>query len=66
MNGVDSIAVKMAAGYNMMRPLEWQALAQQERFDLVKAHRVVFLCEGQSVPVREALAWLSAHVAVER
>ncbi len=61
---IDSVAIKMAAGYNVMRPADWQALAPTERFDLIKAQRVVFLRDGESVPVRTALEWLAAHVPV--
>lgn len=61
MTGVDSVAIKMAAGYNLLRPLEWQALSSSERFAMIKAHRVIFLSAGESVPTREALEWLAAY-----
>ena len=64
MTAIDSVAIKMAAGYNVMRPSDWQALASAERFDLIKAQRVVFLSQGESVPVRAALEWLAAYVPV--
>lgn len=59
MTGVDSIAVQMSAGYNVLNPMQWQLLSEAERFDLIKAKRVVFLCDGESVPVRDALQWLA-------
>lgn len=59
MSGVDSIAIRMAAGYNVVKPAQWQEMDRAERFDLVKAKRVVFMCRGESVPVREALLWLA-------
>ena len=59
---IDSIAVKMAAGYNLMHPQAWQAMSRQERFDLVKAQRVVFLSNDVSVSARAALRWLAANV----
>lgn len=61
MSGVDNVAIKMAAGYNVIKPDAWQALPKAERFELVKAHRVVFMCQGKSVPVRDALAYLGSH-----
>lgn len=55
---IDSIAIKMAAGYNVLTPKAWQALEKDERFELVKAKRAVFMSNGVSVPAREALSWL--------
>lgn len=61
MTAVDSVAIKMAAGYNLLQPLEWQALSSSERFAMIKAQRVIFLRAGESVPTREALEWLAAY-----
>ena len=58
---IDSVAIKMAAGYNVMTPQDWQGLPADERFALVKAHRAVFLSDGISVATRDALAWLGAN-----
>ena len=59
---VDSIAVKVSASYNVWSPTDWQALSKNERFNLIRSKRVVFLSDGLSVPVREALVWLSQNV----
>ncbi len=58
---IDTIAIKMPAGYNMMPPDEWQALHEEQRFNLIKAKRVAFLSAGVSIPVRPALRWLADH-----
>lgn len=62
---IDSVAIKMAAGYNVMTPRAWQDRAAKERFKLVKARRVVFMSNGVSVPPRAALRWLSEHLGEE-
>lgn len=58
---IDAVAIKMPAGYNMMPPAEWQRLQKEQRFALIKAQRVAFLSNGVSIPVRQALQWLSEH-----
>lgn len=62
---IDAIAVKMVAGYNNLTPHAWQAMSKDQRFELVKAKRVVFMSNGVSVPAREALTWLAANSADE-
>jgi hypothetical protein len=61
---IDSVAVKMAAGYNVISAAQWQALPSSHRFELVKAQRSIFMSRERAVPAREALRWLAANVRV--
>lgn len=60
---IDHIAIKKAAGYNMVRPAEWDTLSREEQFELIKAKRVIFLCGERAIPTREALQWLAQDAA---
>ncbi len=62
---IESVAIKMSAGYNVVSSLEWQAMAADERFELVKAQRAIFMSNETAVPAREALRWLADNMAGE-
>jgi hypothetical protein len=57
---IDQIAIRKGSGFNLLSPHEWQAIELEERADLIRAGRVEFLDDGESVPLREALLRLKA------
>lgn len=57
---IDQIAIRMSGGFNLVTPSAWQALPKEERAALIRADRVEFLEEGESIPLRLALTMLKA------
>ncbi len=55
---VDQIAVRKLGGFNFLSIGQWSALPRDERARLLKGGLVMFLSEGEEVPVRPALLWL--------
>ena len=60
---IDQIAIRMPGGFNLVTPSAWQALPKQERTELIRADRVEFLEDGETVPLRTALTMLKAAFA---
>lgn len=61
---IDQIAIRVASGFNLVTPAAWQSLDKAERAALIRAGRVEFLEEGETVPVREALLMLKSAFSV--
>jgi len=55
---VDQIAVRKLGGFNFLSIGQWSTLPRDERARLLKGGLVMFLFEGEEVPVRPALLWL--------
>ncbi len=60
---IDQIALQMAGGFNLVSPEAWQAMPARERLALIRAGRVEFLEQGETVPLREALTRLKSAFA---
>ncbi len=55
---VDQVALRKLGGFNFITPLQWIAIERDERMRLIKSEAVVFLSEGDEVPLRSALQYL--------
>jgi len=60
---IDQVAIRMSGGFNLLSPSAWQALPKDERMALIRAGRVEFLEDGESVPLRSALTALRSAFA---
>lgn len=54
---VDQVAIRKLGGFNFLSIGQWAALPRDERARLLKGGLVIFLFEGEEVPVRPALVW---------
>ncbi len=54
---VDQVAVRKLGGFNFLSVGQWATLPRDERARLLKGNLVMFLFEGDEVPVRPALVW---------
>lgn len=52
---VDQVAVRKLGGFNFLSVAQWAVLPRDEKARLIKSESVIFLNEGENVPLRSAL-----------
>jgi hypothetical protein len=56
----DQVAVRMAAGVNLLSAEEWMAIPTLEQFDLITGSKVEFLRDGERVRTTDAVRSINA------
>lgn len=54
---VDQVAIRKLGGFNFLDVNQWAALSRDDRMKLIKAGAVLFLFQGEEVPIKPALLY---------